>query len=515
MKAPHVYTLLYHGSQHSEISGEFSLPDYLPDVRRILRVKADPHITGKYMNGERLEFEGEVSMTLIYLSEEQTVCAFSAAIPFSQNAAVAGLDESTVITARLHADNSACRLMGPRKCVLRTRPTLRIRAAAKMSTVPDTQSLPDANALCTDSRPIPTADLICISRDALRYSEDIACADGAIVSVLSCDVTPCVRECRVSAGHVVCKGEFLISALCSVMTDGDTACRALTSRVPFSESLDGEGVTEEHRCEPDLTVISVTPTVTEEGHNLGVDFCCDAAVICSSDSTADIITDAFLPTADVRVQGEPHTVFRPLKTVYGTCNVSGSLSHDPQEPLGSVLDCRMRPTLDRYESKDGRLLLDGSAEVSLICLSADGKYLPLTGSFPLHWETDGAGLPDAADLLIFSDCTATAPSMRIDPSANTVICDAELSVCLSLSAKETYVLPRALTVAQNSPTYTPPTEPLILCYPEEGEQLWDIAKRYRIPPQTIRRANHLDGGKIAKASPLVIPIHPLFADMKA
>ena len=69
MKAPHIYTLLYNGNQHSEISGEFSLPDYLPDVRRILRVKADPHITGKYMNGERLEFEGEVTMTLIYLSE--------------------------------------------------------------------------------------------------------------------------------------------------------------------------------------------------------------------------------------------------------------------------------------------------------------------------------------------------------------------------------------------------------------------------------------------------------------
>ena len=64
MEQEKVYTLLYSGTQNSEISGEFTLPDYLPDVRRILRLTSGPRITGKFMNGERLELEGEVSMTL-------------------------------------------------------------------------------------------------------------------------------------------------------------------------------------------------------------------------------------------------------------------------------------------------------------------------------------------------------------------------------------------------------------------------------------------------------------------
>ena len=61
------------------------------------------------MNGERLELEGEVGMTLLYVSEENTVCAFSASLPFSQSIAVSGLDETAVITARLRADSTACR----------------------------------------------------------------------------------------------------------------------------------------------------------------------------------------------------------------------------------------------------------------------------------------------------------------------------------------------------------------------------------------------------------------------
>lgn len=516
MKTQQVYALLYNGTQHSEISGEFSLPDYLPDVRRILRVTSDPRITGKYMNGERLELEGEVGMSLIYLSEEQTICAFSASLPFSQSIAVSGLDETAVITARLLADSPVCRLTGPRKCVLRTRPTLRVRAIAQREISPDTSALTDVSRLCTRTESIPTADLICVNREELRYAEDIAITDGVISSVLSCKVTPIVKEYRTTAGHAVCKGDFSISALCSVITESGNEYRALHRSVPFSETLEDDRITDDCRCEPDLTIMSVTPTVTEEGHNLGIDFSCEAAVICAIDSTADIITDAYLPDCDVRIQGEQQTVFRPLKTVIGASSVSSTLRHDPQEKLKAVTDCSIHPVIDRCEHQNGRIILDGTLEISLICTTDDGKYQPLSGSAPLHWETDGTGLPEPANLLLLADCMPADAVSRIDPTANTVICDAELSVCLSVSAKEVRSLPRALVIPADSKAYTQPKEPLIYYYPEPNESVWSIAKRYRIPPQTVKNANRLDAktDTVIGGTPLIIPIHPLFGQIK-
>ena len=326
-----------------------------------------------------------------------------------------------------------------------------------------------------------------------------------------------VKECRVSAGHVLCKGEFIIAALCSVLTDSGTVCRSLQSRIPFAETLDGDGLTEEHRCEPDITVTSVTPTITEEGRSLGIDFCCDAAVICARDSETEIITDAYLPECDVRIQGEPHAVFRPLKTVYGAFSASAALSYDPQETIGAAVDTRMCAFFDRFENRDGRIVLDGSLDISVICMSDDGKYFPLNGTVPIRWDTDASGMPDTADLLPVTDCTVVGTTVRIDPSSNTVTCDAELSVALSLSAKETHALPRTLSVPPDSKTYTAYAEPLILCYPEPDETVWDIAKRYRIPPNSVLQANRIDStaAPLSSASPLIIPIHPLFAEMKA
>lgn len=518
-----LYTLLYNGTQSSEVSGEFSFPDYLPDVRRILRVTAAPHVTGKYMNGERLELEGSIGMTLLYLSEEGTVCAFPASLPFSQSLAVAGMDETTVVTAHLNADTPVCRLIGPRKCALRARPKLSVRVIAARDVTPDTAPLyshTGTEALCTDTTRIPTASLVCVSRGDLRYAEDLAVTDGVIHSVLSCEVTPILSECRCTGGCVVFKGEFDISALCAVREDSSSApvYRTLHRRVPFSETLEDDGITDAHRCEPDITVTSVQPTVTEEGRNLGVDFSAECAAVCAADTEVSVIRDAFLPSFDVKITTEPHTLIRPLKTVMGNFSAAAALKYDPQEGTPTVVDCRMQAFPERCEVSGGRIVTEGTLDISLILSFDDGSYLPLNGTAPLRWDTDASYLHNPAQLMAEADFRVCGMSTKPDPAAGTVACTAELSVLLTAAEKENAALPRVLSVSPDAKKVPPSREPLVLYYPQVGEAVWDIAKHYRLTPKAILRANRLeDGTKTVPAgvSMLVIPLDDAFSAFTA
>ncbi len=519
MEQEKVYTLLYSGTQNSEISGEFTLPDYLPDVRRILRLTSGPRITGKFMNGERLELEGEVSMTLLYLSEDNTVCAFSAVLPFSHSTAISGLDESAVITAKLHVLTPVCRLSGPRKCMLRAKPSLYIRALAAQDLTPDTSALSneDITALCTRTEPLSAAMIVSAVRSDLRYAEDLTAPEGVIVSVLSCEVIPCIKEGRVSDGHAVCTGEFDITALCCIMNDSKTIYRTLHRRVPFSETLDETGITEDCLCEPDITVTSVTPTVTEEGRNLGVDFVCEAAVLCACDVTLPMTVDAFTPAHDMKLLCENHAVFRPVKCVCSAFSAAADIKHDEKEVPQAIIDTHMHAAFDRWELRDGRLILDGTLDISLLCMDENGTYFPLAESVPIHRDIDAAGITDSAQLLWYADCTQNSFTVKRDPAYGAIRCEAELSLMLSLSEKKPHSLPHALTLS-SEPLPEPPKEPLILCYPEAGETVWDIAKHYRIPPALLCEANRLDirtEFPDTKGLPLVIPKHPIFAKMKA
>ena len=71
-------------------------------------------------------------------------------------------------------------------------------------------------------------------------------------------------------------------------------------------------------------------------------------------------------------------------------------------------------------------------------------------------------------------------------------------------------------IPADSKAYTQPKEPLIYYYPEPNESVWSIAKRYRIPPQTVKNANRLDAktDTVIGGTPLIIPIYPLFGQIK-
>ena len=67
------------GESSKEISEEFNLPDYVPEVRRVLCVRAQAVPESKYVSpqndGAVLECSGTATYSVIYLDDEGTLCA--------------------------------------------------------------------------------------------------------------------------------------------------------------------------------------------------------------------------------------------------------------------------------------------------------------------------------------------------------------------------------------------------------------------------------------------------------
>ena len=101
-------------SLRCESVGEYSLPDYNTDVKKLLTVKTKVFPTGKFVGEDTLEFSGTVGYEVVYLDAENNVTHaelstdYEAALKISSESYVDS-DVSTVV--------SACnvRLIGPRK----------------------------------------------------------------------------------------------------------------------------------------------------------------------------------------------------------------------------------------------------------------------------------------------------------------------------------------------------------------------------------------------------------------
>ena len=91
-----VNELIYEGSVEQSVDSDLTLPDYCPDILRILKCTVTPRVTGSQVSGERITVDGTVLVRLIYVGEDARVRCFEQNLPFSKYVEVKNLPDSPV-----------------------------------------------------------------------------------------------------------------------------------------------------------------------------------------------------------------------------------------------------------------------------------------------------------------------------------------------------------------------------------------------------------------------------------
>ena len=102
-----------------ESVGEYTLPDYLPEIRKLLRIETKLLPTGQFMGNGKAEFTGSTVHTLLYSDENGKLS--SAVLNGDYRFAVPLTAESEMqILAESRIDRVSHRLSGPRRIGIRT-----------------------------------------------------------------------------------------------------------------------------------------------------------------------------------------------------------------------------------------------------------------------------------------------------------------------------------------------------------------------------------------------------------
>ena len=116
-----LYVKRFENTASVEVSEDVILPDYLPEVRRIVGVQASVTTDGKYLSGEELEADGSVICTVIYTSSDGSLAQISESMAYTGHIPAKSDDDrfgSGDIVLSACADNVTCRVTAPRKITL-------------------------------------------------------------------------------------------------------------------------------------------------------------------------------------------------------------------------------------------------------------------------------------------------------------------------------------------------------------------------------------------------------------
>lgn len=480
--------LLFDRSVPTEITADISLPDYLPEIKRLLRVTATPYHESRFLSSNAAAFDGRADVLICYAGGDGGLYStrlsrdFTVNLPIDPELMAAGIDPA----ADTRVESVAARATAPRKINLRLRLRTRIRAWGEEDLTPTVEGAP----LHTE-RLIKRGRTVAIHRaddQPMDLAEDIPLADvEGEVRLISADGAVSVSEAVADGDAVNCRGELVLTLLtCAESSEDRGRPERRVCRIPFTRSIPLPGARNGMQARAWGSCCDLSVTVEEDR------LLCDAAIRLSVEAVEEMeiapVADLFAPGGKVEnAVYRDAEIERNLLCGNYALSVSGRISAAQLglDSAAQIEDVAGTAQLDEMSFEGGRLTLSGTCRFSLI-RREEGEYSTVEASLPWQKVLECAEEPtrrEAELALIRADAR-----MEGEGESAQLVVEAEISAALRMSRGENR---RVLSHAVYRPSENRPGAAVTVCYPEEGESLWSVARRYGVHLSTLAAMNDL------------------------
>ena len=496
---------IYDGLQEQSLELDYILPDYCPDIFRLVKCCVTPSVVSKTISGDTLSYELSADIRILYCTENSPALhCITQKMTFSKTLQLPGAEEKISVSLTPKTDHINCRVVNPKRIDLRGAVSVKIRATAERSH----EIICDIFGMNSQTRkqPIEFAAKKISAFRTLNTSENIelnasSAPIGAIVRVTA---IPEITDKKIVANKLVIKGEAKISILYST----ENGLETLLSKIPFSQIADMEGIDESFKCSvrADVASCEAVPVTDADGKTDAVK--CDLRInlecFAFKSLPSELITDVYSTTypcefamSRLKIQKVPEELCESTQKTLTLRNENGSID--------CVYDvwCTPRNINTSIDSENECIVVSGMTEYCVMIKNETGMpfVIEKTEAFEHSISVPGITSSSAVDLsVIIPECEYNISS------SDTLSLKAELLFCGQLSLSSEFEARTEVSFIEDVKKVRDGDYALKLYYGVEGEDIWDVAKKYSTSVKAIMEENDLESQRLTDSGMLLIPI---------
>lgn len=487
-----VQMLMCDRSIQTELGADFSLPDYQPEIKRLLRVRATVAPPDKYVGAGAAEFSGMVDYNILYAGNDGALYCASQSGEYRFSVPIEASDafevgEGILCDVETVPDLTVGRVVAPRRLSLKCRLRSRVRMYGIRLLEEKCAGVPE-ESLERLMGSVECARVFVGTGEVMQLGDEIVYdAAAENLRVIAAEGQVFVSEASAGSGCVNCRGEVALKLLCC-REGSDSTPYLQTRRIPFTGSVPVDGA--EVNCDACAYGICSDMSITvEDGRIL-----CEVAMRLEARAqrnervsyTKDLYSTAVVGTNRYETVAFP--VAEKCQNGNFSLNTTLSMAEVGLRPDQNVVDLTLSPIVTGVSCENGKCVLTGKCRAQAI-LYADGESASQEFEIPFRYESEGGGRPIAA-----YDATVTPVSCRARVDGERIGIDAELAVSLATRCETCAQVLKETTFGDKAfcadACYT-------VCYPAKEDTLWSVAKRYHRSVETIASVNPLSGSPVA------------------
>ena len=495
---------IYDGSQEQSVELDYILPDYCPDIFRLVKCCVMPSVVSWSINDNILSYELLADIRILYCSENSpAVQCINQKMTFNKTLRLESSPASPVASLIPKTDHINCRAVNQRRIDMRGAVSVKIRVTGERPQ----EVVCDIFGMNSQVRKKPVefaSKKLCASKQ-LSVSEDfeLNASDKPVSVIAKVSASAEVTEKKIIANKLVVKGEAKIGVLYS---SGD-GLETIRFPVAFSQIVDMEGLDDSFLCSVSAEAVScdITPCADSSGDTrilkceLRINLGCQAVKSIS----AELVTDVYSTSYPCEY------AVSKLKLQHAPSERNDVIQKKVSIESGGVFECiydvwcTPKNINTAIDPENGCICISGMLEYCVMYKGEGGMpaVTEKSEAFEHKLEAEGITESSCAELNVNScDCTYTIAS----PESVSVSAELKISGCIRLCDSVEAVT--EVTFDDSVKKIRDGDYALKLYYGIEGEDVWEIAKRYSTSVRAVMEENELDSELLSESGMLLIPI---------
>lgn len=479
------------------------LPDYCPDIEKILKCTLTAQIYNRNLSGGQLLVEGSAKVSVLYCdSIKKNIRCCEQSVPFSASYSVKDSNEQYIIVNDVKTEYVNCRALSPRKLIIHGAFSLYSKVYSKG--VCELYSYENDDDLQVKTQKVNTAVVTGFCQELFSVTEDIQIVNKpAVEAILSSKLLATLTEVKVVPNKLMIKGELSLKLLyLSDLEQGSV--QQLTYLIPFSQIIDCEGVDENTINNVSVNILSYEIRVKAEAlsENPVVTLDCK---LCFTEigyeiKESTVINDAYSVKNATEIDFDTVTAINDLSVISDSFMHKSSISLD-DIAISKLVDiyseqCSVTPVV-----ADSSVKLNG--KLNLCIIAFDNENNPVYIERASGFEHD-ISVSSSFNTIMQIKSTPVSMSYRLTQD-NTIEIRSEIKTNAVVADKNPLKTVCCVVADEEKPIQCDDCA-LTLYYAQQGESFWDIAKKYSTYYEALLEENESEQELLDEAKMLLIPI---------
>ncbi len=482
------------------VEAELSLPEYMPEILRIIKSTADTKINSCRLVGERVTVDGVCDLRMIYTAEDGGIYTFSQSRPFTRHCENPEFNSCTDAVAVAGVSYVNCRATGTKRAEIKAGITIKLSVSGEDSE--KIISFVENTSVEQKTFSAKGVSLGCCNTKHFSMSDTVTLNTPAAFLISGRAVAVC-GEIRKISNKIMIKGEAIVD-ICYVNANDKTCAERVKHTMPINQIIEYDGMDEKYNGKVCLKVSAID--VIPKGETQGIFTSFDISLGISATATMweekelTLITDAYSVENVLELKKTSLNLYDWIDDFSDTYIFEGDFSVSG-EGVVSVVDCWGELINIKTAPENDELVISASLSLNAVIKDTTGSLSAVSKIFDFKYKHKG----DYQNRNI--TCTPDINVVAVDCGVkgdNALGVRAEINISAWVMGRDTVECVVSLT--QSEKPLKRNVNAITVYFPEgNNESLWGIARRYNTTVKAIAAENNLEGDTTENLKMIFIP----------